>query len=859
MANIHSWRICRLFPFAQGEESVKNLTASRSSVVEAPAPDSVEHWFRRRGWKALPHQERVRAEFAAGKSGLLHAPTGSGKTLALWLPILEQARAQRNRQGNGLQVLWLTPLRALARDLQRAMQEAADEAGVNWTVAAQTGDMTSTERQRLKRSSPEALVTTPESLHVMLSREGYPAAFQNLKVVVVDEWHELLHSKRGTLVELGLSRLRGLRANLQIWGVSATMANLEEALEVLLGTEGLARPHAIVAAAMRKKVTVESVLPDDIMRFPWAGHVGLRLLPKVLEIIRKGGSTLVFTNTRSNAETWHQALLEKEPELKGKIELHHGSLDTDARREVEEALHARKLKAVVCTSSLDLGVDFRPVDTAIQIGSPKGVGRFLQRAGRSGHAPGATSRIFFVPTHMLELVEPPALRGALDDGEMEGRRPLEKPLDVLVQYLTTLASGEGFLPDAIAPEVRSTVAFRHLGTDEWAWALEYITRGGPVLDHYDQFRKVEVDEEGFYRMRQRRMIQRHRLSIGTIMSDTHLRVRFIGGGSIGTVEESFAARLKPGDIFFFGGRALEFVRLRELTVWVRAGRARRGIVPRWNGGRMPLSSNLADRVRQQFAAGGGRDESPEMAKLRPILELQERYSAVPQPNQLLIERMESREGHHLFLYPFDGRLVHEGLAAVLAWRLSQREPGTFSFAMNDYGLELLSAEPVALEAAIEDGLFGEENLLEDIASSLNATEMARRQFREISRIAGLVFHGFPGRTAPPRGLQASSQLLFDVFGRYHPENLLYRQAFREVFAQRMEEIRLRELLKRIRVQEIVIKQADRFTPFSFPIMVDRLRDRLSSEKLEARLMRLQKRLTQEPRIRERTVKKPAGK
>jgi ATP-dependent helicase Lhr and Lhr-like helicase len=559
------------------------------------------------------------------------------------------------------------------------------------------------------------------------------------------------------------------------------------------------------------------------------------------------------------SERWYQSLLDACPDLAGAIALHHGSIDMALRNWVEEALHEGKLKAVVCTASLDLGVDFRPVETVVQVGSPKGVARFLQRAGRSGHQPGEVSKIFFLPTHSLELMEAAALKAAMKEGLIESREPMLLCYDVLIQYLGTLAISEGFRPEEIYPELRSTYCYREMTAEEWREILHFITDGGSALQQYDEFRKVEVMEDGLYRINSRRVAMRHRLHIGTIVSDAMLKVRFTSGGFVGMIEEYFVSRMEAGEVFTLAGRVLEFVAIKEMTVLVRKSNAKKARVPSWNGGRMPLSANLGMMLRKKLdeAAGllGGGGEAGdergggavravdiELRVLQPLFELQAALSYMPKENELLIEQIETKDGFHLFVYPFEGRLVHEAMAALLAYRISRTVPISFSFAMNDYGFELLSDQPIPLDDSNCYELFSPEDLTADIQRSVNSAEMARRKFRDIAVIGGLIFQGYPGEHTKAKHLQSSASLLFNVFSEYDPNNLLIRQAYNEVMEQQMEERRLRSMLERISRGVIVLRWPKQLTPFCFPLKVDSMREDMSSEKLEDRVRRMQAQL-----------------
>ena len=803
----------------------------------------VREWMDMRGIHPFAFQEEAWKAIAEGSSGLVNAPTGCGKTYSVFLGSLIRFINRfpddyRQRTHNGLQLLWITPLRALAKDIARAMEEVIQEMGLSWKVGIRNGDTETGERQRQKSQMPEILIITPESLHLLLAQRGYPETFDTLELAAVDEWHELLGTKRGVQVELALARVVSLYpGKVSVWGISATIGNLEEAREVLmhpLDVRGL-----IIRAEMDKQIEVESIFPDEIEKFPWAGHLGIKLAHKVIPIIENSRTTLIFINTRGMSETWYQTLLDTAPHLSGALALHHGSIEHDLRIWVEEALHTGRLKAVVCTSSLDLGVDFRPVETVIQVGSPKGVARFVQRAGRSGHRPGDVSRIYFLPTHSLELVEAAALKQAVREATIESRDPMVLSFDVLIQFLGTLSVSGGFTAEELLPVVKSTWSFAEMQESEWQQVLGFVTTGGTALNQYDEFRKIERDGDGVYRMTSRRMAMRHRMHIGTIVSEAMLKVRFMGGGYIGVIEEYFISRLKPGDVFTLAGRNLEFIMIRDMTAIVKKSNSKKSIVPSWMGGRMPLSAKLGRLLRQMLnEANKEKPEYEEIRRLRPLFDKQAELSHIPAADELLIEHIETRDGFHLFVHTFEGRLVNEAMAAILAYRISRISPITFSFAMNDYSFELLSDRPIPVDDGNVYELFSPEGLFADIQRSVNATEMARRKFRDIAVIGGLVFQGFPGEQKKARHLQASASLLFQVFSQYDPDNLLLKQSYQEVFDQQMEEVRLRNMLERISDSRIVIRFPSRLTPFSFPVKVDSMRESLSSEKLEDRIRRM---------------------
>lgn len=833
-------------------------------MKQADLISKAEHWFQSKGWKPFSFQYEAWQAYLAGYSGLVNAPTGSGKTYSLVVPMLLEFIRDHgsSSERNGLQAIWITPIRALAKEIELSAIRSIEGLGLHWNVGVRSGDTSAKERERQKNSPPEFLIITPESLHLLFAQKGYADLFKNLKAVVADEWHELMGSKRGVQVELALSRLKSLVPQLKVWGISATIGNMEQAVEMLLGK--CCTPHfapsrgegnklapskgvrgvyentnVFIKASISKKIEVISILPDSVETMPWAGHLGIQLLDKVVDIVKRSTSTLIFTNTRSFAEIWYQKMLDKAPELSGLVAMHHGSISKEMRHWVEDQLYEGKLKAVVCTSSLDLGVDFSPVETVIQVGSPKGVARFLQRAGRSGHQPGAVSRIYFVPTHSLELTEAAALRAAIDTGIVEERLPYIRSFDVLMQYLVTLAVSDGFYPDEILKEIRTTYCYNSITDEEWMWLLAFITTGGDSLQAYDEYRKVIIEKDGRYRVESRYIAQRHRLTIGTIVGDPSLNVKLISGKHLGTIEEYFISRLNTGDTFWFAGQVLELVRIKDMDAQVRKSKRKSGLVPSWQGGRMPLSSQLSELIRNKLdEVVKGNENHVELKFLKPLFDLQRQRSHLPGKNEFLIEYIETGEGYHVLMYPFEGRFVHEGMAALVAYRIARIKPITFSIAMNDYGFELLSDQEIPIEEAVETNLLGVEDLMKDIQASVNATEMARRKFREIAAIAGLVFKGYPGKPVKDRHLQSTAQLFFDVFHEYEAHNLLFRQAYEEVMDFQLEEARLRTALERINHQKIIITHPDKPTPFAFPIMVDRLREKLTTEQLKDRMAKM---------------------
>ena len=805
-----------------------------------------QDWFQQQGWKPFPFQKESWKAILAGKHGLLNAPTGSGKTYALWFPIvlnyIKQNPDYKNKHKKGLKAIWITPLRALSQEIKQSAERITEDLGTQMTVGIRTGDTSTKERAKQRTAMPDLLITTPESLQLLLSSKDYKKVFKNCSAIVVDEWHELLGTKRGVQMELGLSRLKTICNDLRIWGISATIGNLEQARQVLLGpTSPELENSVMVRANLQKKITVKSIIPKTMETFPWRGHLGLHLLDEVVPIINNSKTTLLFTNTRSQCEIWFQKILEKYPEFAGEMAMHHGSVNKETRLWVEQAIRNESLKAVVCTSSLDLGVDFAPVETVIQIGGPKGVARFLQRAGRSGHRPGKESVIHFLPTHAMELIEASALQVAVKENAVEDRLPYLNSYDVLLQYLTTLAVSDGFYPEAIDPEIQQTFCYQGITEDQWQWLLNFLVMGSQSLSSYDEYKKVEVEADGKFKVNNRGVAMRHRFQIGTIVGDATISVRYQKGGYIGSIEEYFISKLTQGDVFTFAGRNLEFIRIKGMQAHVRNSNKKTNKVPSWMGGRLSFSAQMSELLRQElYKAAADELQGAELKSLQPIFDKQRQESIVPKPYEFLIETFKTRDGYHHIFYPFEGRAVHEAMSSLLSYRISLLSPITASLAFNDYGFEMLSDKPIDIQAVLDNDLFTTDYLLADLQKSLNSNEMARRKFRDIAVISGMVFTGYPEKGVKMKHLQSSSQLLFDVFRDYEPDNLLFQQAFTETFEHQLEEGRLRLALERIAQQNIIWKNCKKPTPFSFPIITDRLREKLSSEKLADRIKRMTK-------------------
>lgn len=805
------------------------------SIEETVGFRVIQEWMQSEGKTPFSFQQQTWDYYRQGFDGLVIAPTGFGKTFSVFLAVLIDFMNNPDTFRPGLQLLWISPLRSLAKDLARVMQTAINELGLDWTVETRHGDTDAKTKTRQTKYMPEVLLVTPESLHLLLAQKGRERFFETLRCVVVDEWHELLSTKRGVMTELAIAYLSHRWPKVRIWGITATIGNVDEAMEVLIPK---GRKKILVRAKEKKKLEIIPVYPPELDILPWAGHMGAKMVDEVIPIIHQSKSTIIFTNTRGQSETWYQLLLDADPDLAGQMALHHSSIDAPIRQWIEEALSDGRLKAVVATSSLDLGVDFKPVDTVIQVGSSKGVARFMQRAGRSGHSPFETSKIYLVPTHSLELLEAAALNEAIHKQVVEPRVPMVQVFDVLIQFLVTLALGGGFHPDELFPVIAGTYCFQFITKEEWGWCIIFITQGGKIGAQYEEYHKVVRLPSGVLIVENRRIAMRHRMNIGVIISDAMLKVKLVSGGYVGSIEEYFISKLQPGQKFVLAGRVLELVRIKDMTVQVKKAKGK-AIVPSWLGGRLPLSANLSAFLRTKMQeADNDRQKDEELKLLKPLIAKQKSISTIPKVDELLVEFIHTRDGYHMFVYPFEGRLIHEVMAPLLAYRISRIKPISFSMAMNDYGFELFSDTAFQLSEEELRQLLSPINLIEDVVASINAAELARRKFKDISVIAGMIFQQVPGRQKSNKSLQASSSTIFRVLEEYDSDNLLLRQAYAEVFNQQLEELRLRAVFDRISKSRIILTFAHEYTPLCFPIKVDSLRQSLSSEELEARILRL---------------------
>ncbi len=780
----------------------------------------IAEFMRERGWRAFPFQERAWELSAAGISGLVHAPTGMGKTLAALGGVLDGP-------GGAWRVVWLTPLKALAADTVGNLRDAA----APWTVEIRTGDSTAAAKRRQRTRLPEILVTTPESLHLLLTHPETREQAAGLRLIVVDEWHEFLSTKRGLQVELALARLRSFAPGVATWGLTATIGNLDQALAALV-PDGRG---VLVAAPPRPPPDLELLLPAADVRFPWAGHLGAVQAPAVVGLIARARSTLVFTSTRAQAERWFQLLLRQRPDWVDVLAVHHGSLDRGLRADVERRLSAGELRAVVCTSALDLGIDLAPVEQVLQIGCPNSVARLLQRAGRSNHHPGGTPVIVCVPTHALEVLELEALRSLAADGYVEPRLPLAGALDVLCQWLVTIALGDdGFDPVTALAEVRRTRAYADLDDTAWAWCLAFVATGGALLARYPQHLRL-VEREGRWHAASRAIAARHRLAIGTIVGDDQVLVRFAGGGYLGMVEEGFIAGIPAGGSFTFAGRRLQLRGVRNGVAEVRlaktGGRAPAAV---WNGTRLPWSPLLGERCRELL-------ERAVVPWLAPLIERQRQVSAVPAAGRTVIEVIAARDEHRAILHPFAGRVVHDGLGALLALRLTRAMPCTVTHASTEVSVGLHSSQPLPTDAATWRRLLDPAEAAADLREAAGAGLLARTRFRGVARVSGLTFSGPPGDDRRRRQTRISAELLHDVFVEHDPGNLLLAQARAEAWEALAGE-RIAVVLAGLARDELDLRPLSELSPFAFPVWAEFIRGRTTSEAWEERVRKMAIRL-----------------
>ena len=805
----------------------------------------INDFFKKNNWEPLPHQIDSWDSFFRGENGIIQLPTGCGKTYAAFMgPLL---KLKEKDIPEGINILVITPLKALSRDLEKSLNKAAKFVDKRITIGIRNGDTSPYEKNKQILKPPNILITTPETLALLIANKNSKKLFNNLFSIIIDEWHELMGNKRGNQCELSLSAIRALKKDIQIWAMSATLGNIYEASRVIVGVKG--KYPTIIKSELKKIIELKSIIPKEIGTLPWSGHLGLRSHKYLLEEIEKNKSTLFFTNTRSHSEKWFQCLKFYYPEMGNKIAIHHSSMDKEDRRNVEEGVKNGIIKWVICTSSLDLGVDFQPVEQIVQIGSPKNLARLIQRAGRSSHKPGGKSKLIFMPTNSLELIELSAMRRIIYTDIVEEINLPELSFDVLLQHLISLACGWGFDPKVEKETIKNCWSFRNMKDEEWDWCLNFLENGGECLKAYPKYKKIQKKDQGDNRFKyfvSNNNIKRiHKFNIGTITSDKYIIVKFIKGKTIGNLEENFASRLKSGDAFFFAGRILEYVKLKDMILYVKRSNKKSSIIPSWVGGQIAISNLLSKNIRKEISICNIPESSSkflnrEITSLKPLLDLQRRISNIPKENDLLVELYEGKDFKSLFVFTLEGKFVNEGIAFLLAYRLTKVNKNTFSITSNDFGFSLTTSNKYdfyKIEEQLKD-LLSINQLEKDLQSAINFSELTKKRFKKIAQISGLVNNHSPSNLKSPNQLQISSNLLFDVFTKYESNHLLIKQAFQEVNRDDLESLRIKECLKRISNCRLIFNTIEKPTPFSFPLLVERLRNTLSNESIEERVNKL---------------------
>lgn len=801
----------------------------------------LESWFTKQGWSPATFQKQAWDAHGRGQSGIISVPTGHGKTMAAIGGPLIQMLMSSNTELQHTQVIYLAPLKALARDIHLTLNQLMADLELPFRVHLRTGDSSTQDRKHAEKFPPHILITTPESFAVMCTQKNAKSQFSDVHTVIVDEWHELVATKRGSLLELTLARLKSWNPLVLVWGVSATLGNLREAAETLTAS---LTPTIVTDPEARQKLTIRTSVTDDVPPSVWFGSMGEKLLSSVLERVNPEQTHLFFTNTRRAAEFWYSSICALRPEWAPRVALHHGSLSKQERELVEAGLKQRRIRIVVATSSLELGVDFPRIENIYQLGSVKSLGRALQRSGRGMHTPGQDKVLEIIPVSLFDALEPAAIMQAHAEQLVESRHPLRCPLDVVLQHILNCAFDDGFDPEQLFQEITSAKSFRDFTWPQMEWALDFLSTGGKTLKAYAKYQKMEL-KQGRYVFRDSKIARDHRLNIGTIVGELGIQVRFLKGNTIGQISEAFAAKLKKGDAFLFSGRSLQFVHLRDGAVYVKLASSGTTATASWSGHSLSISSTLMDFIRDEVekptAYMDGLSSSD--VKLRNLLlSSQERLSHKPHPGETLLERYSSREGHHLFLYLWAGRVMHEGIGHLFAYRLAKNSPNTISVAANDYGIELLGAEPFPDIDTLKSIFLSEDNLEQDMQESLNFKELVKRQFREIARVSGLIIANSARSERTVRHLQMSSGLLFDVFSSYDPENPLLAQARREVLDNQLSLELVRERLSNAHSTQWVESVIDRLSPFALTLYLERTKSRVSTETLEHRIARFQKQM-----------------
>lgn len=827
-------------------------------TAAARLPDPFLRWFAERGWAPRAHQLDLLSRAQRGASVLLIAPTGAGKTLAGFLPsLVDLAERGRRRPGEahrGVHTLYISPLKALAVDIERNLTKPVEGIGLPVTLETRTGDTPSHKRQRQKLSPPDILLTTPEQLALLIASKDAARFFCGLRYVVLDELHSLVTSKRGHLLALGLARLRALVPGLQTIGLSATVAEPDE-LRRWLVPQDAARAMAdliTVAGGAKPQITIL----ESRERIPWAGHSARHAMPEVYEEIRRHKTTLLFVNTRSQAEFLFQELWRiNEDNLP--IALHHGSLDVAQRRRVEKAMENNALRAIVATSTLDLGIDWGDVDLVVHVGAPKGASRLAQRIGRSNHRMDEPSKAILVPANRFEVME---CRAAIDAnylGAQDTPPLLDGALDVLAQHVLGCACAEPFSADALFDEVRSAAPYAALDRDSFDRIVAFVATGGYALRTYERYARIRQTKEGLWRVSHPRVAQQYRLNVGTIIEAPMLNVRYVrsgrgaggrGGPVLGKVEEYFLETLAPGDTFMFSGRVLRFEGIRESEAFVSNATGVDAMVPSYAGGKFPLSTYLADQVRAMLADPARWQALPD--QVSDWLRLQRDVSALPKRNQLLVETFPRGQRFYMVAYPFEGRLAHQTLGMLLTRRLERAGARPLGFVASDYalaiwGLSDMGAMATSGEASLAQ-LFDEDMLGDDLDAWLAESWLLKRTFRNCAVIAGLIEKRHPGQEKTGRQVTVSADLIYDVLRSHEPDHILMQATRSDAATGLLDVARLSDMLSRIRGR-IMHKDLDRISPLAVPIMLEIGKEAVNGEASDTLLAEAADELIEEAR------------
>jgi ATP-dependent Lhr-like helicase len=794
-------------------------------LAASQLPPPFVRWFESRGWRPRAHQLACLEAARAGRSHLLIAPTGGGKTLAGFLPSLIElherppAPAVPARIKGGVHTLYISPLKALAVDIARNVETPVREMGLPVTLETRTGDTPAARRQRQKFNPPDILLTTPEQLALLLANKDAAQFFRNLKAVIIDELHSLIGVKRGALLALGLARLHRLAPGLRLTGLSATVPDPAPLIDFLTPQDGAAEEALLIRAEGNVKPHVR--VHDSESRIPWSGHSARHAWGEVYAAIKASKMTLVFVNTRSQAEMTFQALWAMNDDNL-LIALHHGSLDVERRRKVEAAMTRGSLRAVVCTSTLDLGIDWGEVDLVIQIGAPKGASRLTQRIGRANHRMDEPSSALLIPGNRFEVLECLAAKEALDEGALDGEPPREGALDILAQHILGMACASPFGADALYAEVRRAAPYRDLKREVFDEVLEFVAAGGYALKRYERYRRIVKTPEGLYRVRNPQVAQAYRMNVGAIVETPSFNVRLVSGRGprragrkLGTLEEWFVDGLAPGDTFLFAGEVLRLEGVDGVDAYVSRAPGEDPRVPSWNGGKFPLTTYLASRVRRMIADTESWRGLPE--PLRDWLEIQREVSLIPGPDELLVETFPHNGRHFLVCYPFDGRLAHQTLGTLLTRRLERLGTQPLGFTPTEYSLSVWARRDLS---GLDLGqLFHEEMMGDDLEEWLQESVLMKRTFRDCAVIAGLIERRYPGQEKTGRQVMFSADLIYDVLREHEPNHVLLRAAWADAAGGYLDLKRLSGLLARARG---CIRHAalDRVSPLAVPVMLE---------------------------------------